>query len=635
MGGPEEEDDNVPTTKEPTEPTQPTEPTEGADGGEMIGPAAPKLKKRKVLEHEQQYLDVLPCAQMYEKSYMHRDVVTHVVVTSSDFIITGSVDGHLKFWKKQKVGIEFVKHYKSHVGSVDMLAASADGSLCVSVSRDRTVKVYDVLSFDMIVMIRLEFVPGCAEWIFKSGEAQARLAVSDLNSPAIHLFDARSSSSTPVMVLQDMHQAPVTAMAYNPTYETVISTDQKGFLEYWFSVPPHPAPAPPTVSFSSKLDTDLYSMVKAKTYARWLAVSPDGEQVVASCMDRRFRLFNFATGKLRRVYDESLEAAGEVQRSGAAMFTLEDLDFGRRMAVERELQASETSPWPNAIFDESGHMLLLPTMLGIKVVNTYTNRVVRILGKVENTERFLVIALHRGGSGRSRMKLPTGGGDDSKSGGLLRDPTLVCLAFKKQRFYLFSRREPQEADDAATGRDVFNERPAGEEGNAGPAATLAATLPRGVVLHTNRGDISLKLFPEECPKTVENFTTHARNGYYDNVIFHRIIKGFMLQTGDPLGDGTGGESIWGGEFADEFHKSLRHDRPGTLSMANAGPGTNGSQFFITTVPTPWLDNKHTVFGRVTRGMDVVALLEKVKVDKSDKPYEDVKIINIDVRDHMD
>lgn len=104
----------------------------------------------------------------------------------------------------------------------------------------------------------------------------------------------------------------------------------------------------------------------------------------------------------------------------------------------------------------------------------------------------------------------------------------------------------------------------------------------------------------------------------------------MLQTGDPLGDGTGGESIWKKEFQDEFVRTLKHDRPYTVSMANAGPNTNGSQFFITTVPTPWLDNKHTVFGRVTKGFEVVSLIENLKVNKLDKPYDTVKIISTEV-----
>ena len=155
-------------------------------------------------------------------------------------------------------------------------------------------------------------------------------------------------------------------------------------------------------------------------------------------------------------------------------------------------------------------------------------------------------------------------------------------------------------------------------------------LGSSAVLRTTAGDVHVKLFPAETPRTIENFCGHARSGYYDNVIFHRVIPGFMIQTGDPLGDGTGGESIWGGEFEDEIRRDLRHDRPFTVSMANAGPGTNGSQFFITTVPTRWLDGKHTVFGRVTKGMDICSAIEAVKIDELDRPLVEVKILSIDI-----
>jgi peptidylprolyl isomerase domain and WD repeat-containing protein 1 len=104
----------------------------------------------------------------------------------------------------------------------------------------------------------------------------------------------------------------------------------------------------------------------------------------------------------------------------------------------------------------------------------------------------------------------------------------------------------------------------------------------------------------------------------------------MLQTGDPLGDGTGGESLWGSPFEDEFHPSLKHDRPYTVSMANAGPKTNGSQFFITTVPASWLDNKHSIFGRATSGFEVIHEIEHVRTDKGDKPYDEIKIVSIDI-----
>ncbi|CAM9831316.1 unnamed protein product, partial [Phaeothamnion confervicola] len=189
------------------------------------------------------------------------------------------------------------------------------------------------------------------------------------------------------------------------------------------------------------------------------------------------------------------------------------------------------------------------------------------------------------------------------------------------------RRLPGEDGDVE-GRDVFNERPTAEEMMVTEPA--AAALGRHATLRTTMGDIHLKLFPDECPRTVENFCTHACNGYYDNVIFHRVMKGFMVQTGDPKGDGTGGESIWGGDFEDEFHRDLRHDRPFTLSMANSGADTNGSQFFITVIPTPWLDSKHTVFGRVTKGMETVHRIENVPTDSTDKPFDDIKILNIEI-----
>ncbi len=179
------------------------------------------------------------------------------------------------------------------------------------------------------------------------------------------------------------------------------------------------------------------------------------------------------------------------------------------------------------------------------------------------------------------------------------------------------------------------------------------------VMHTNMGDIEIKLFPEYAPKAVENFTTHAKNGYYNGIIFHRVIKDFMIQGGDPTGTGMGGESIWGHNFEDEFTPKL-HNLRGALCMANAGPSTNGSQFFIvqaSDVPanmldqmadlldafppeiakayaemggTPWLDFRHTVFGQVISGMDTVDTIANTKVGHGDKPVNDVVINGIDI-----
>ena len=147
-----------------------------------------------------------------------------------------------------------------------------------------------------------------------------------------------------------------------------------------------------------------------------------------------------------------------------------------------------------------------------------------------------------------------------------------------------------------------------------------------VVLETNQGKITVKLFPETAPKTVENFLGLVKKGYYNGIIFHRVIKDFMIQGGDPTGTGMGGESLWGKSFEDEVSASVKFDRKGILAMANAGPGTNGSQFFITTVPTPWLNMKHTIFGEVVEGYDVVEKIENCQVGASDKPAAEQKII---------
>lgn len=144
------------------------------------------------------------------------------------------------------------------------------------------------------------------------------------------------------------------------------------------------------------------------------------------------------------------------------------------------------------------------------------------------------------------------------------------------------------------------------------------------VFETNMGTFECELFEDKAPKTVANFVGLAEKGYYDGVIFHRVIDNFVIQGGDPTGTGSGGESIYGHPFEDEFHPDLKHNKAGVLSMANAGPNTNGSQFFITLAPTPWLDNRHSIFGEVIKGMDVVKAIGKVETIKhGDRPVKDV------------
>jgi peptidylprolyl isomerase len=147
-----------------------------------------------------------------------------------------------------------------------------------------------------------------------------------------------------------------------------------------------------------------------------------------------------------------------------------------------------------------------------------------------------------------------------------------------------------------------------------------------VVLETNQGVIEIKLMPEIAPKTCENFIGLVEKGYYEGIIFHRVIKDFMIQGGDPTGTGMGGDSIWGRPFEDEVAASIKFDKPGLLAMANAGPNTNRSQFFITTAPTPWLNMRHTIFGEVVSGYEVVQKIENTATGTNDKPITDQVIL---------
>ncbi len=148
------------------------------------------------------------------------------------------------------------------------------------------------------------------------------------------------------------------------------------------------------------------------------------------------------------------------------------------------------------------------------------------------------------------------------------------------------------------------------------------------VVETNKGTFELELYAKETPKTVENFVALSAKGYYNGLTFHRVIKDFMIQGGDPTGTGEGGESIYGKKFDDEIVRSFHFDDAGVLAMANAGPNTNGSQFFITTIAAPWLDGRHTIFGKVIGGMNVLFDIGKLKTDRNDKPIEAVVIQKI-------
>lgn len=513
----------------------------------------------------------LPSAENYERSFMHKDIVTECIVTATDFLITSSLDGHVKFWKLTVGGsVEFVKSYLAHQGPVAQMAASADGAWLATVSTiDKTLKLFDVVNFDMINVVQLDFEPMHVCWVSKRGQASALVAVSDRSSSSIHIFDGKANRAEAVQVVTSVHSTPAVLIKYSDLHNCVVSCDTKGMVEYW--TPDEALAVPSTIEWKFKSDTDLYDFARPNACPSSLSFSLDQSKFVTfGDKDGQVRVYRFTTGKLLRTYDESFESVSKNASNNS-------LDLSR----EKELVASEHYSRVNAIFDESGNFVIYTTAVGIKVVNTVSNTVCRVLGKSEGN-RFLNICLHQGSVKKTGLTLAMAASDNPALQKLdVVLPVLVCTAFKKHRFYLFTKHEP-DADGPA--RDVLNEKSSRHD-QLQVAQATKPVLGSLAIMRTSVGDIILKLNPNHAPNAVENFVVHARAGYFDGHLFHRVIKGFMIQTGDPNGNGSGGESIWGHDFADEFNNELRHSQPFTLSMANAGPNTNGSQFFITTVAT--------------------------------------------------
>ncbi|CAF3597894.1 unnamed protein product [Rotaria sp. Silwood1] len=620
------------------------------------------------------YASFLPSSQYYERSYMHRDIVTHVIVTVTDFLISASQDGHIKFWKiltsdylKQQqtavatnqssktndeqqeqnnclipFPIQFVKHFRAHLGPILSMCVNVSGTLLCSICSDRTLKMFDVLSFDMITMVKLDIQPLTCSFVDSSRQPLSKLAISDSQSSSIYIYDAKTLNiKEPLKILSNIgHGSSVTIISYSSEYDLAISCDQTSIINYWS--PTHIEYLPNNILFKSKLDTDLFELVKRKLIPIALEFNKNGDLFALfgkSLLEKKLFLFNTLKGKILKIFDEHFDIYKQLherlqykqqeeeedhhhddndnEKKKFNLNILNNVEYSRRLTIEKDLEKnSSIYSLINIQFDSSGTFIFYSTLYGIKMLNIRNNSIKLFFGTTENA-RFIRLALYQ----------------SQKSSNDNINPTILfATAFKKNRFYLFTRNNPQDnRTEHDNDRDVYNEKPSREEILTATEEQALSSLSQSAIIHTTYGDIHIRLFPEYVPKTCENFIQHSKQSYYNGCIFHRVIKQFMIQTGDPLGNGTGGQSIWGKDFQDEFHPQLKHDRPYTVSMANAGPNTNGSQFFITVVPSPWLDNKHTIFGRVSKGMDVVEKISQAKTDRLDKPLDDIKIISISIK----
>lgn len=308
-------------------------------------------------------------------------------------------------------------------------------------------------------MLNLHFTPRAVCWVHKRGASLPLLAVSDHVEPWISVYDGRGENVEPLTVLKTLHRNSVSLMAYNDPYDCVVSADEVGMLEYWR---PSGTYEKPENVFQYKSSTSLFDFkkvcigftashscpgegrptdhIQSKSVPVSINFSPDGSHfAIYSSPDRKIRVFDFRTGKLHRIYDESLETVSEMQQAGTALQTLDEVDFGRRLATERELDNPQAGQRMNVIFDESGHFILYGSMLGIKVINTVTNRVVRVYGQDENI-RALNLCLYQGQPEKKGLVTVSmaASANPLLQEAEARDPMLVCTAVGKVRFYLFT-----------------------------------------------------------------------------------------------------------------------------------------------------------------------------------------------------
>lgn len=424
-------------------------------------------KKIKVMKHEDIFVRNLPSCEAYERSYMHRDHVTHVLMTKTQFLITASQDGVIKFWKKTSEGIEFVKNFKSHSGPIEDISITPTGGQLASISRkDKTVKIFDVTNFDMINMFSLTFEPKCVEWINQSTVNNENLLISDSESACIYTFDSRQYTNEPKNKIDKIHSAAVCRMRMNSVHDIIVSVDINGIVKYWrakdgnYDRIKHP-------NATAEHDTVIHDFIKQisghqkRLILHNISFSPDGDHMATSSSDRKIRIYKFKSGKLIREYDESLQKIEALHKAEPLM---NNMDFARRMAIEDEVDKNNLTTHENVLFDQSGHYVLFPTVLGVKIYNWKTNRLVKTLGREETNFRPLCITLFQG---LIYNKVVRRFNIDSLDSGV-SDPTLFCTSYKKNRFYCFSNRyfeddtvegEGGEGGEVIRDRDIYNEIP--------------------------------------------------------------------------------------------------------------------------------------------------------------------------------
>ena len=534
----------------------------------------------------------------YIKSLMHQSTVSHALFlipphSAYPLLATASIDGVIKFWQREKpvtssttkgntdndpVVLKLLRSFQAHSAPLVAMRESVGGNSRYLIASDMAgvVSIYDINMIELIQTQKFPFiiesplvVAGKEESVYLAARDQPIILKSDILMSELQEIDLEFKNIYHIDFING------DLIIFGPQ---IIQT----------------------------LDRDGNSQtIECAECINILSISLNADYF--SLLDEQRNL---------SIFKHSRKANGKFACKLYRKYSLKTKE-------EPTLMDTAYASFNNILFNEDNTILYVALPEGIKMINIKDHSSKLIAGHADASLRFINISLL---TCPFLLQL-----DDLKylsDDALTPQPLLVATAFKSNRFYLFASPEFVPTDK----RDVINEEliPNADSSQQEQNAVYKNWEDmKGAVLRTSKGDIEIEFYPKQAPLAVQNFITLMMRGYFNNLTFHRVIKGFMIQTGDPRGDGTGGESCWGRVFNDEISSDLKHTHSGIVSMANSGKNTNGSQFFITTVKTQWLDRKHTIFARVTNGMDIVHKIESVETDRKDVPISPVHLVQID------
>lgn len=619
--------------------------SEDESDNEILGPTLPsvstshsnsqdsKRAKSEQKDVSNELQELFKSSPNYNLSYESNSVLTCLVDSPSDLtvLVTGAKNGMLTFWKRRdrtkdgkpdssdkedrKIGeLEVIKQIVAHKGKeiVQLIVDRSSHRMASFAEGDKVVKIYDMTLLSMLKVIELAFVPNTDSlqgscWYSKG--AMSLLVISEAESCNLHLIDPVDET---VKIVSNIHRSPVTCVAYNYKFDCLISGDRRGMIEYWSAENLEP---PNNLNFKYKSQTDLIELVKQKSAPSQIEFSGNQDLfAIRSFPDGKIRVFDVKSGIIKGRFSESVPEYDD--------FRSADIKLLQNLNLQLQQQDRRLERYSSIWLNDRGDELYISTIVGIKYISLKNGKTEKIYGfkdAINQKIRFLQFKLTTTGFTHIRKDDIIANRNIQSS---LRKPILILTAANSNKLFIFSDDLTDQAHYDHRLRDNKNKLAA-----RGPNTKVENHSPTSNIrLHTSKGDITIRLFDNIVPITVKNFINLCVDGYYQNTIFHRVIKNFMIQGGDPKGDGTGGHAHGGGYIKDEFSPQLSHSKPYMVSMANAGPNTNGSQFFITTNKTPWLDNKHTIFGEVIDGFQTIKDIESSETDDQDKPVDQIVIL---------